>query len=263
MVQPRDISLAPPLHRYCDSLGDLNVMQTKAACLLRDNLLSIMEGPPGTGKTATLASAAIAWFRSAKSPVLICTYSHTAAETVLRRLITLAPRLGLGTQHLAHLRDFESGPSDLWSYHVFTTAGLDEALSNKKGKKNHHILNRVIDGSDGGHTGIVATSAYWSDYLRTRIPRSEPDWLLRFGLVLIDEASQATESQATVALRWALDGARVGLWGDSRQLGPHRRDGMRAPSSWTEAADSLMAHLARRLGDSSHARLVRTSCYIS
>ena len=182
-------------------------MQARAACLLRDNLLSVTEGPPGTGKTGTLASSALAWFVTTRTPILICTHSHTAAETVLRRLAQLAPQFGVTDDQLAYLRDYNTGPADLRRYHAFTRAGLDVPLARKPGQAKNPYLNAVLADIDAGHTAVVVCTAYWSDYLRTRRKGDEPAWLARFGLVLIDEASQASESQAVVALRWARDGA--------------------------------------------------------
>ncbi len=167
-VQPTDISPAPPLKPYCDSLGNLNPMQSRAACLLRDNLLSMIEGPPGTGKTGTLASAALAWFAVTKQPVLICTYSHTAAETALARLAQLAPQYGVVERQLAYLRDFKAGPPELHRFHAFTRAGLDDSFSRKTSQAKLPFLNQVLDDVEAGHTAVVVCTAYWSDYLRRR-----------------------------------------------------------------------------------------------
>ena len=200
-VQPTDITSAPLLKAYCDSLGNLNPTQPRAACLLRDNLLSIIEGPPGTGKTGTLAAAALSWYVTTKQPVLIGTYSHTAAETALARLAQLAPQHGLEEHQLAYLRDYKAGPPELHRFHAFTTAGLDEPFSRKPSQAKLPFLNRVLDDLEAGHTAVVVCTAYWSDYLRRRRKGDEPGWLAAFGLLLIDEASQAAEPQAVIALR--------------------------------------------------------------
>ncbi len=119
----------------------------------------------------------------------------------------------------------------------------------------------MLDDIGAGHTAVVVTAALWSDYLQQRVPGGEPAWAARFGLVLVDEASQATESQAATALRWARDGARMGLWGHTKPLGPHRRDGARPPTSWDDASDSLMAQRALRLDGSTEVRVVLASSY--
>ena len=213
------------------------------------------------GKTGTLASTALAWFQHTGMPALICTYSHMAAGMALRRLAELAPQLDVCPQQLAYLRDYNTGPPDPFCYHAFTRAGLDSPLSKKHGKAKNPFLRSVLDDIGAGHTAVVVTTALWSDYLRQRVPGGEPAWAARFGLVLVDEASQATESQAATALRWARDGARMGLWGHTKQLGPHRRDGARPPTSWDGASDSLMAQLALRLDGSTEVRVVLASSY--
>ncbi len=225
LVQPLSISPAPRLRPFTDSLGELNPMQARAACSLRDNLLPITEGPPGTGKTGTLASTALACFLHTRSPSLICTYSHTAAETVLRRLVQLASQFGVGPDQLAYLRDYRTGPPDLQCFHAFTRAGPDTALSKWPGKAKNPYPNRVLADIASGHTAVVVTTAYWSDYLRTRGLGGEPSWLARFGLVLVDAASQATESQAAVALR---GGAGWGTYGPMEWLQTART----APQGW-------------------------------
>ena len=90
---------------FVNALGDLNPLRCKAACTAWDNLFSIVEGPPGMGKTGTLARLALAWYQLTRQPVLICTFSHTAAETTLRRLAECAPAFQVHADQLAYLRE--------------------------------------------------------------------------------------------------------------------------------------------------------------
>jgi hypothetical protein len=123
---------------------------------------------------------------SAHTPVLICTYSHVAAETILRRLLSVAEGHGFDPNKITYLRDLHEGPADLWSHHAFKNAGLDRPL-HKASKPYYTSL--VINDIERGRYGIVVSTAQWTDYIRTRSPKGSKDppaWRLRFGLVLID-----------------------------------------------------------------------------
>jgi superfamily I DNA and/or RNA helicase len=55
--------------------------------------LAVIHGPPGTGKTATLASAIVASVRVKGERVLACAPSNVAADNLLERLVQVGPGL--------------------------------------------------------------------------------------------------------------------------------------------------------------------------
>ena len=71
----------------------------------------------------------------------------------------------------------------------------------RKGKAKHPILHRVKQDCDDGHNAVVVTTALWSHYLRKPVEGAQPIWATRFGLVLVDEASQATEAHEGAPVR--------------------------------------------------------------
>lgn len=192
---------APPVAPLALQFGiqpfALNVAQR--ACLAdieRGVSLSLCCGPPGTGKTTTIAAVAHSLAtrtRSAAPLVVICTQQNVAALNVLHAL----RRIGYGSVKLYHeWHEAEYDPALLPYMHVTgTTDGLPCCLE----ERSVTLLT----------FGVLCTPA-----LNTLL---DP---VKVGAVLVDEASQAWSGLALVLDRAFRCLSRLHLFGDDRQLPP-------------------------------------------
>ncbi|KAF8885662.1 P-loop containing nucleoside triphosphate hydrolase protein, partial [Infundibulicybe gibba] len=67
----------------------LNETQVRAVAMMIGDRMSLVQGPPGTGKTRTIVEAVklLKLHFSVPHPLLICTYTHTAVDTLVRQLV--------------------------------------------------------------------------------------------------------------------------------------------------------------------------------
>lgn len=244
---------------------ELNPPQRDAVAfaLLADDV-AIIHGPPGTGKTTTLAEV-IAQAVERGERVLACAASNTAVDNLLERLQRLVPyvvRVGHPARVFAHLRDYtldgqvEKDPSS----HVIkdlrreleqclrmgqrATGGRRERgewfaqagrLRGQIRSLEKSIVRGVLDRADV----ICTTTTIDEELLGDE----------RFDLIVIDEACQSTEGGMWQAI---LRADRLVIAGDHCQLPPTvlsdeaARIGMR---------DSLMQRLVQRFGEPVYRRL--------
>ena len=213
--------------------GELNSSQASAFSNAMEYRLSLIQGPPGTGKTHTAVRILAAWARNGAGPILAVADSNVAVDNLLEGLLdqgVKAIRLGQPVKVRESLRDATMA-AQMEEHHlredVDTIIGLNEdalrRLPSLKGKEKglahrdikkgwkevRRIENQMRDDILEHAQVICATCVGAGDRLLDS---------RRFPLVLLDEATQATEPASLIPLT---KGARhVVLVGDHHQLPP-------------------------------------------
>jgi superfamily I DNA and/or RNA helicase len=195
--------------------------------------LTMIQGPPGTGKTHTAVHLLSALIEMGRGPILACAESNVAVDNLLEGLLDLdvkAIRLGRPVKVRESLREatldaqVSSHPKqDEIAFIREETEGMRSKLHDLKGKDKglaHRDINknyREIRELEQRITDDVLASA--QVLCTTNIGAGHFTLTNRkFSIVLIDEATQATEPSALVPI---VKGARqLILVGDHRQLPP-------------------------------------------
>ncbi|HSU13923.1 bifunctional RecB family nuclease/DEAD/DEAH box helicase [Longimicrobium sp.] len=221
----------------------LNAEQEAAWRAAFERAVTVIWGPPGTGKTYLLAWTLLGLAASARAAgkplrILVSAATHRAIANVLvrvaRELIPSPLRLvkleGRGSE-----ADREAGD-----------AGV-ELVSDER-------LEAVLAESDETALPVVVGSTVWSLWKRMRAASNDAadedagadvPVSPMFDVVVIDEASQMKVADALIALSSIRRGGRVIVCGDDRQLAPIVR------GSYDDAETlfgSAFAHFAARFG---------------
>ena len=195
--------------------------------------LTMIQGPPGTGKTHTAVHLLSALIEMGRGPILACAESNVAVDNLLEGLLDLdvkAIRLGRPVKVRESLREAtldaqvsRHPKQDEIAFIRKETEGMRSKLHDLKGKDKglaHRDINknyREIRELEQRITDDVLASA--QVLCTTNIGAGHFTLANRkFSIVLIDEATQATEPSALVPI---VKGARqLILVGDHRQLPP-------------------------------------------
>ena len=192
--------------------------------------VSIVHGPPGTGKTTTLVEAIYETLHR-EPQVLVCAQSNTAVDWISEKLVDRGVnvlRIGNPTRvndkmlSFTYERRFEGHPaySELWSIRkAIREMGGKHRGSYKERESARNRMSRLRDRAtqleiqinadlfDNAH--VIASTLVSSNH---RILNGH-----RFGTLFIDEAAQALEAACWIAIRKA---DHVVLAGDHCQLPP-------------------------------------------
>ncbi|HYR06777.1 MAG TPA: AAA domain-containing protein [Longimicrobium sp.] len=234
-----------------DRLGRpiLNAEQAEAWRAAFGRTVSVVWGPPGTGKTYLLAWQLIGLAAAARREgrplrILVSAATHRAIVNVLSRIDRELAAAGI--------------PSPLRA--VKLAGRGSEADADLAGSAVEVIrdedLPSVLAASDGDGLPVVVGSTVWSLWKQMRAMNGAaaedeeevgPDLPIRplFDVIVIDEASQMKVPDALVALSSIRRGGRVILAGDDRQLPPILHG--RYPREDT-LFGSAFAHFAERFG---------------
>ena len=198
--------------------------------VLNSRDVSIVHGPPGTGKTTTLVEAIYETLHR-EPQVLVCAQSNTAVDWICEKLVDRGVnvlRIGNPTRvndkmlSFTYERRFEGHPaySELWSIRkAMREMGGKHRGSYEERESARNPMSRLRDRAtqleiqinadlfDNAH--VIASTLVSSNH---RILNGR-----HFGTLFIDEAAQALEAACWIAIRKA---DRVVLAGDHCQLPP-------------------------------------------
>lgn len=198
--------------------------------VLNSRDVSIVHGPPGTGKTTTLVEAIYETLHR-EPQVLVCAQSNTAVDWICEKLVDRGVnvlRIGNPTRvndkmlSFTYERRFEGHPaySELWSIRkAMREIGGKHRGSYEERESVRNRMSRLRDRAtqleiqinadlfDNAH--VIASTLVSSNH---RILNGR-----HFGTLFIDEAAQALEAACWIAIRKA---DRVVLAGDHCQLPP-------------------------------------------
>eukprot|EP00755_Sulcionema_specki_P010916 Sspe_Gene.7228::Locus_2447_Transcript_1_1_Confidence_1.000_Length_4022::g.7228::m.7228/K14326/UPF1, RENT1; regulator of nonsense transcripts 1 len=183
------------LHQI-EQMQDLNHSQKAAIQAAVQRRLTLIHGPPGTGKTHTAVSIVQAWLECGQGPVLCTSDSNTAVDNLVSGLASAGVKV-------VRIGRPESVRGDLNKFTLdATTADLPSDTPKNVIYKRHQDEIRKAQ-------AVCATcSGSGSEILERMV----------FPSVLLDEASQATEPSCIVPI---MHGAQqVTLVGDHKQLPP-------------------------------------------
>lgn len=192
----------------------LNPDQDRAWEAAFERPVSLVWGPPGTGKTYLLAWMLLGLAASAPRAgrpcrILVSAATHRAIVNVLSRVARELAATGLPSP-LRAVKLRGSG----------SDADADLAETMVELVEDARLAGLLAEAGQGG-APVVVGSTVWSLWKRMREARSaeapvEP-W---FDVVVIDEASQMKVSEALIALSSIRAGGQVILCGDDKQLAP-------------------------------------------
>ena len=266
LLNDRPIRSGDPID--VEFLTDLNPPQQDAVRFaLGAPDLAILHGPPGTGKTTTLAEVVYQAVR-AGDRVLACAPSNTAVDNLLERLVGMMPnvlRVGHPARVFEALRDHtldervDADPSsdvvrDMRRELEELMRSASRPFRGRDARKRRSLLystagdlrgqirsleQSVIRGILDSADVICTTTTIDDDLLGNA----------EFDLVVIDEACQCTESSVWQAVQ---RGERLVLAGDHCQLPPTVLSDEAAAQGMR---DSMMQRLIEREGESVFRRL--------
>lgn len=170
--------------------------------------LTLIWGPPGTGKTHTVAHILAAYALAAQLQqrplrILVTAFTHHAIVNVLRKLAELASAYGIGAETLS----------------VVKLAGSGNAADDELPASVVQLADEDLEGClQGDLPCVVAGATVWSAYKAMK--KSGGVTRPWFDVVLVDEASQMRLPDALVALGASRHHSNIILAGDDMQLPP-------------------------------------------
>lgn len=190
--------------------------------------VSIVHGPPGTGKTTTLVEAIYETLHR-EPQVLVCAQSNTAVDWISEKLVDRGVnvlRIGNPTRvndkmlSFTYERRFENHPaySELWSIRkAIREMGAHRRGSYEERESARNRMSRLRDRATQLEIQINADIFDSAHVIASTLVSSNHRVLngRRFTTLFIDEAAQALESACWIAIRKA---ERVILAGDHCQL---------------------------------------------
>ncbi len=189
--------------------------------------VTIVHGPPGTGKTTTLVEAIYETLHR-EPQVLVCAQSNTAVDWISEKLVDRGVnvlRIGNPTRvndkmlSFTYERRFEGHPAyaELWSIRKAIRETNSRRGSYEERESARNRLSRLRDRATQLEIQINADLFDSAHVIASTLVSSNHRVLngRRFGTLFIDEAAQALEAACWIAIRKA---DRVVLAGDHCQL---------------------------------------------
>eukprot|EP00890_Picochlorum_soloecismus_P003014 jgi/Picsp_1/3713/NSC_06549-R1_regulator of nonsense transcripts 1 len=200
----------------------LNLSQQKAVSQTLNCSLTLIQGPPGTGKTTTAATIIYHLVKQKNGQVLVTTPSNTAADNIAERIARTGVRvvrmlsrsreeIGSSVDHLTVLSQVLKLKHPLVAkfqqlYHERKYSGRLQRSAERKFRENRKVLEQMVLSS----ADVICCTCVSAGDIRLRN--------LKFKTVLIDEATQSSESETLIPIVKGCE--KLILVGDQCQLGP-------------------------------------------
>jgi len=187
----------------------LNDGQWRALHGVFNEPLSLVWGPPGTGKTYTVAHILLGYALAAvrqQRPIriLVTAFTHHAIANVLLKVAELAERYGIGPDMLAVGKLQGSEPNA-------TDDLLPEQVERWVDRQLQSCLDRTTP-------CVIAGGTVWA--VHKGMQEAESSIQQWFDVVLVDEASQMRTPDALIAVAASKPTGSIVLAGDDQQLPP-------------------------------------------
>lgn len=239
----RPSTTAQTISDYVTAQDNLNPSQAAAVKHSAEQALTIIWGPPGTGKTKTLASLLHGLTQEATSQgdslkLLVTGPTYKAVEEVMHRTAQLLADdpLAHGSMYMAYSRGrtFGATPDGLPTHISYTPISVDP--------EDADYQQCLTDLS--GNTGVVILGC--SIRQARRFPEAVMESLVSplFDVVIIDESSQVPVSYALSALCGLKNDARLIIAGDHLQMPPIAS--IEPPSEAAYLIGSIQTYLRER-----------------
>lgn len=206
-INPSDVlSRISPVFNY-----PFNTRQAEAFGASFQQRLSLIWGPPGTGKTTVLAGIVLGWLEEAersqrKVRIGIGAYNYNAIDNVLSEVANLLAKARLNVRVCRVRSDSANSPED--------NRLEDIPRSSAEGKNLAEELSSAASSIVIGGTWMQLAK------LSKSVSASSNSLARWFDLFLIDEASQMPVAAAGAYFLLLTEQAHVVLAGDDKQLGP-------------------------------------------
>ena len=207
------------ISRASAGLPMLSQAQEAACDMILTQAVSLVCGPPGTGKTTTVAQIVRLLVHQKEGQVLVTAPSNTAVDNLTRTLCKLgfsvlrytpSSRIAELSESLPKGVSMESYTEDKSLLQLYSTLQAEVGQLTDVDRREYSSLRRESSRAALRSAAIVVcTCSACGDSFMS---------VLRFNNVVIDEAGQAIEPECLLPIR--LGASRVVLVGDSKQLGP-------------------------------------------
>lgn len=241
-LQKRPAPEADKIANDAQSLHSLNDSQAQAVKRAAERLLTIIWGPPGTGKTKTLVALIHALIRDAvsakrKLKILITGPTYKAVEELVGRLITKveADPSSLCDIFVAYSRSRVPAPYASGSPHLRVSS-----FNLYRSAPEWALCSSSLD--DNQRVSIVATTCHQAHKLSEYKSGQKVSPL--FDLVVLDESSQVPVPRALGPLAVLETDGQVVVAGDHLQMPPIQE--LEAPKGAEYLVGSIQTYLLKR-----------------
>ncbi|MBY0504423.1 MAG: ATP-binding protein [Bryobacteraceae bacterium] len=229
------VSFAKTANRY-----ELNYSQADAVAGVAESQLSIVWGPPGTGKTDTLVAFLHAVVRERKQRVILLTGPN------YRTVEELAGRLAVNLNG-----DLKANCDFYWVYSKTRDPKNPPSVKGHVNLKSFRIdapeAQEMVQGVNGGsNTTVIATTAHMVNRVIEMLGASGSFVAEIFDLVVLDESSQIPVTLALRPMSGLRKHGQLVIAGDHLQMPPiHSLD---PPTNAEHLVSSIQTYLLKRFG---------------
>lgn len=221
-TEPRPRPTAPVLQRLLEARIGLNSSQRRALEEALGYGVRLVWGPPGTGKSHTLAATVNAALLQAQMDgrplrVLITAFTWSAIDNLLKPTFDHAERLLPGAVRFFRLTAGDQVPNlpEGFPDHI-----VQELKRLAPSPEIQDLRSRLTNPAVGDLVVVGATPGQTVNLIRARDERGATYSEQLFDLVVIDEGSQLDVARATLALTAAAAPGHVICAGDPKQMAP-------------------------------------------